>query len=220
MTAWAELNGERVLTASISMPRYGAWVADVSLALSASVASSVTLTAGSLSLVGTVIRAGTYGGSRAYRIVGGAGGWRKDLQARSYVNPGGVSSALVLADAAKETGETVAVTTPKMLGSSYVRLAGMASRVLSAIASSWWVDATGVTQVDKPRDESMITTESVLTAMDGAAGIIEVATENEADWMPGRYFINPLITLPRQISSSRFHWGRDGRSRVEIVTTQ
>lgn len=217
---WSELNGERVLTGSVTIPRVGAWVADVSLALSATVATSVVLTFGTMSLVGSVIRAGTYGGSRAYRLVGGAGGWRKHLQARSYVNAGGVSSSLVIGDAARETGETVAVTAPSMLGSSYVRLAGAASRVLAAIEPNWWVDSKGVTQVGTARDTSTIASESVLTAMDGGAGIIEIATEDESQWMPGRYFVNPLITLPRQISSSRFHWGRDGRARVEILTVQ
>lgn len=219
MTDWATLNGERVLTGSVMLPRVGAWVGDVSLALSATVASSVVLTFGTLSLVGTIVRAGTYGGSRAYRIVGGAGGWSKALQARSYVNAGGVTSAMVLGDAAREVGETVSIAAPEYLGTSYVRLAGAASRVLAAIAPDWWVDTKGVTQVGTPRDGSMIASESTLTAMDGAAGIIEIATEDEAAWMPGRTFINPLITNPRTISASRFHFTRDGKSRVEVLTT-
>lgn len=217
---WAELNGERILTGSVMIPRVGAWVADISLALSATVASSVVLTAGTLSLVGHVVRAGTYGGSRAYRIVGGAGGWMKSLQARSYVNAGGVTSAMVIGDAARETGETVSIASPEYLGTSYVRFAGAASRVLAAIEPNWWVDGKGVTQVGTPRDSSMITEETTLTAMDGAAGILEIAAEDEAQWMPGRMFTNPLITLPRTISATRMHWGRDGRSRLEILTVQ
>lgn len=218
MTDWATLDGERILTGSVTVPRVGAWVADVSLAMSASVSGRVALVVGSLSLVGSIVRAGTYGGSRAYRIVGGAGGWRKPLQARAYASAGGVSSSMVIGDAASETGETVAVTAPVYLGTSYVRFAGVASRVLASIAPDWWIDASGVTQVGTPRDASMIASESTLTAMDGAAGIVELATEDEGAYMPGRVFANPLVTLPRIISSSRFHFDRDGRSRVEILT--
>ena len=118
---YSQANGERVFTGSITIPRVGAWVADISLALSATISGPVTLTIGTLTLTGAIVRAGTYGGSRAYRLVGGAGGWRKNIAARSYVRTDGVSSALVIGDAAIEVGETAVVATPEIVGTSYVR---------------------------------------------------------------------------------------------------
>ncbi len=214
---WSTLNGERTLTGSLYIPRVGVWVADVALALSTVLAPPVVLTVGSLTLQGTIYRQGAYGGSRGYRIVGGTNGWGKALAARSYVAAGGVSSALVLGDLATEAGERVAVATPSFLGTSFVRLAGPASRTLTSIEPNWWVDATGTTQVGLPRDTSPITSDFTATHRFGAHGIVEIATENEADWMPGRVFSSAIVTTPQTIQASRFTWDRGGRARVEVV---
>ena len=147
MTDWASINGERVTQGNLFIPRYGSWVADVALAISTILTDPIVLTVGNLTLKGAIVRAGTYAGSRAYRIVGGAGGWRKALEARAYQRDTGVTSSMVLGDLAIETGETLGAFTSVSLGNSYVRLAGAASRTLAALTRDWWVDKAGVTQI-------------------------------------------------------------------------
>lgn len=219
MADYSTLSGERVVSGSLMIPRYGAWVADVALAIQTTLRSPVTLTVGSLSLVGAVVRAGAYAGSRAYRLVGGYGGWRRNIGARAYASAVGVSSAMVLGDIAAEVGEVVAVNAPEYLGASYVRTAGPASTTLRQIAATWWVDAQGVTQVDGVRSQALITSAFLPTHRDGAAGLVQIATEAESDWMPGRTFTSPLLNgTIHQVQASRFAWGRDGVARVEVMT--
>jgi len=220
MADYGSLSGERVVSGSLMIPRYGAWVADVALAVQTLLPSPVTLTVGTLSLVGAVVRAGAYAGSRAYRLVGGRGGWRRNIGARAYTSAAGVLSSMVLADAALEVGEQVVTTAPEYLGSSYVRMAGPASSTLRQLAASWWVDALGVTQVDTPRSAALITSPFLPTHRDGAAGLIQIATEAEGDWMPGRTFTSPLLngTL-HTVQAARFAWDRDGVARVEVMVS-
>lgn len=220
MADYSALSGERVVSGSLMVPRYGAWVADVALAVQTPLPSSVTLTVGTLSLVGAVVRAGTYAGSRAYRLVGGRGGWRRNVGARAYASTAGVTSSMVLGDAATEVGEQVVISAPEYLGASYVRTAGPASTTLRQLAATWWVDSAGVTQVDTPRSAALITTPFLPTHRDGAAGLIQIATEAEGDWLPGRTFSSPLIgdTL-HTVQAARFSWGRDGVARVEVMVS-
>lgn len=227
MSNWSSLTSatasERTVSGSLMMPRYGAWVADVALGTQLDLVGSLTLTIGNLSLVGAVVRAGAYAGSRSYRLVGGRGGWRRNVGARAYSSTAGVTSAMVLGDAALEVGEAVAVSAPEYLGASYVRTAGPASTVLRALSASWWVDTLGVTQVDTPRSQAPITSPFLPTHRDGAAGFIEIATEDPASWLPGRTFASPLLNgtsgVPsvHQVQASRFSWGRDGVARVEVM---
>lgn len=219
MSDYSSLSGERVVSGSLMMPRYGAWVADVALAVQTLLPSPVTLTVGTLSLVGAVVRAGAYAGSRAYRLVGGFGGWRRSVGARAYASAGGVTSAMVLGDLAAETGEVVAMGSTEYLGASYVRAAGPASSTLRQIAATWWIDSLGTTQVDGVRSQALITSAFLPTHRAGAAGLVQVATEAEADWMPGRTFTSPLLNgNVHQVQASRFSWGRDGVARVEVLT--
>lgn len=219
MTDWSTINGERTVAGSLYVPAYGTWVADVALALIADITGRVTLTVGNLSLVGSIVRAGTYAGSRTYRLVGGAGGWRQDMPARSYVRSAGVPASMVLGDIATECGETIADAPTTILGTSFVRLAGMASRTLASLAPRWYVDTQGVTRVGS-RPSSPIRSEFVPTNRNGGAGVVEVATEDPAAWMPGRTFTSPLLSSSLlTVSASRFSWRLNGRARVDVVTS-
>lgn len=219
MANWSSLNAERTVAGSLYVPAYGAWVADVALALSALLTGPVTLTVGNLTLQGSIVRTGTYAGSRVYRLTGGAGGWRQDLPARAYVRTAGISASMVLSDLASESGETIADAPTTSLGASYVRLAGPASRTLSALASQWYVDTDGTTRIGA-RPSSAITSEFVPTNRNGGAGTIEVATEDPASWLPGRTFTSPLLsTSILTVAASRFSWRKDGKARVDVVIT-
>lgn len=219
MSYYSTLNGERTVSGSLYIPAYGAWVADIALALAVTVVSPVTLTVGNLELVGSIVRAGAYAGSRSYRLVGGAGGWRKNLTARSYVRASGIDASMVLGDLATETGETIADAPTTALGTSYVRFAGPASRTLSALTPAWYIDAKGVTRIGA-RMPTIIKSEFTPTARHGGAGTVEVATEDPASWLPGASFSSPLLNgATLTISASRFSWNLDGRARVDVVAS-
>lgn len=219
MSDYASANGVRVVQGSLFMPRYGVWTCDFALAVSTVLTDPITLTVGNLTARGAVIRAGSYAGSRAYRIVGGAGGWRKNLAAKSYVKDAGVYTDLVMGDLARETGETLSAAPSVSLGRTYVRLAGPASRTLAALAPSWWVDLLGVTQIGT-RPAHTINSEFTPTHRIGAAGIVEVATEDPASWTPGARFSNPLLsTATLTVQAARFFWRLDGHARIEVLTT-
>lgn len=219
MTDYSTLSGERLVSGSVMVPRYGAWVADVALAVQTTLPSPVTLTFGNVTLVGAVVRSGAYAGSRSYRLVGGHGGWRRNVGARAYAATSGVLSTMVLGDLAAEVGEVVQVNAPEYLGASYVRTAGPASTTLRQIAATWWVDALGVTQVDGVRSQALVTSEFLPTHRDGAAGLVQIATEDPASWFPGRRFTSPLTNSTiHQVQAARFSWGRDGVARVEVMT--
>ena len=103
---------------------------------------------GNLSLVGAVYRQAAFGGRLEARLVGGAAGWHKPVQARAYNNPGGVALSQVLRDAAIEVGESVNVISDGPIGNFFFRYADKASRVLRTLAGPlWWVSPDGTTQV-------------------------------------------------------------------------
>jgi len=212
------LNGERITTARLTVPYYGTWVADVTLALATAIPPAVTLTIGDMVMVGHVLRMASFAGSRSARIVGGFGGWPKAVAARAYRSAGGVRASMVLGDAAIEVGEQVKLATDSTLGTAYVREAGPASRVLRYLAGSlWWVDALGVTQVGA-RAAMAITSAFTVVAYNGGRGRFEVATEAPADWQPGRTFTSPTVSTPVRIGSVSHHVDNDGIARIEVLS--
>src|SRR5450432_3624044 len=103
MSDFANLNGARIGDATITIPYYGPWVADVTMSLDAplpSAGAACVITIGNLSLVGTVIRQAQFAGSTEARIVGGAGGWRKQVPGQHYQSPGALTLSTVVTDAA------------------------------------------------------------------------------------------------------------------------
>jgi len=217
MTSWASYAGARIVSGSVLIPLYGAMTADVHFADVTAVPSvASTLTVGDLIMAGTAVRTAGFAGARSARLVGGAGGWRRDVLARAY--DVGVTVSMVLGDAATEVGELVAVTTDRSLG-QWVREPGPASRVLAMLAgSSWWINAAGVTQVGTPRSALPITSPFVVMSRDGASGLVQIATDTFADWMPGRTFVAPTISTPLTVKMVRHHFDREGIARTEVLT--
>ena len=116
MSAYASLAGFQALKADVVIPYTGIWSADVTLASAAKVPASVKLVLADLTLAGTVYRTDAFAGVQVARVVGGAGGWRKSLDAAKYVNPIGVKASMILEDAAKAVGETVKLGGLTLLG--------------------------------------------------------------------------------------------------------
>ncbi|HEX8795449.1 MAG TPA: hypothetical protein VF765_31080 [Polyangiaceae bacterium] len=146
----ATVNGQRAISVRLVTPWRGAWFADVDLDPETKLlipSGRVVLTIGSTILTGTVDprAAGRFGSSAHLRIVGGAGGWDKNVSAQHFHNDAGVPSSIVYTATAALVGEVVVATTPALFGPDFVRSAGPASRVFGDV--DWYVDALGVTHV-------------------------------------------------------------------------
>jgi hypothetical protein len=182
--SFATLSGVRVTKACVVLPCWGIWTADVAVDDPSAITGQVDLVLGGLTLTGTVYRGGAYQGAGAYRMVGGADGWRIEVPTRAYQNGARLSS--VLGDAARACGETVEVDTDRTVGPFYVRPLGPASRALQTFAPrGWYVDVDGVTRL-AARDGSAVGSTYDVTGWAPDKGRATLATETPADMMPGR----------------------------------
>lgn len=214
------LNGVRVVSAHVSIPYYGTWTADVLVSVqdALAVGSKVTLTLGNLSLVGAVYRSGPFAGSSRLRIVGGGGGWMKQVTQQQYQLTGGVRLSLVLQDIASSIGEKVQIANDIVLGSSFVRESTQAGRILRQIAGPlWYVDTAGVTQVRPTRPASTVTSAFLINRFDGDRGEFEISTEDYASWQPGASFSNELVPA-QTISLTTIDSDNSGTLRFTILT--
>lgn len=213
------LNGERVVTADVTVPRRGAFTADVSLAGAASISGNVVLTLGKLRLKGTAFRQSPFGGARSVRIVGGFGGWRKSIRSRSYSHDAGVRLSSVIGDAARDAGEKVAITTDRVIGTFYVREKAKAERVLHTLTDGdWWIDAEGVTRIGATRSSDPIKSAFTVVSWVGGRGRFEIATDAQEDWLPGRTFSAPTITGVQTINAIQIHADNDGKVRTVVLS--
>lgn len=222
MAYFASLSGNRVTAALVTVPYYGLWSADVTLALSDEVSDApfaAVLTIGNLTLTGSVFRSAAFAGNRTLRLVGGGGGWRRPVASRYYLNSGGVPVAAVLGDLAVDAGERVSIGLVGNVGTAFTREGGApASRTLKQVAGrSWYVDLAGTTQV-RPRPTTAIGSAYQVESFMGAMGRFIVSTEDLAAWMPGAVFANPLVTTPRVVSSVSIGSRDDGKLRLEVLT--
>lgn len=145
----ATLAGHSAIRATVVLPRWGIGWGDVRVDTDETIEGTVVLEIAGLSLVVTVVDGGVYNASGWYRVVVGAGGWRKTIGPKAYRNDAGVKLSTVLQDAARECGETLG-TIPKttLIGPGFVRPEGEASRVLDLLAEEdWYVDEQGTTQI-------------------------------------------------------------------------
>ncbi len=142
------INGLLLSAATITVPRWGLWTADVEITTGEALGGTVQLDVGGLALTGTVVEGGPYRQSGWYRIVGGAAGWRKTIPAAPYRAEIGVKLSTVLQAAASACGETMGTVPPTKIGVAFDRFEGPAAGVLELlVADAWYVDEVGVTQV-------------------------------------------------------------------------
>lgn len=211
------INGQRVISLRLTIPYYGAWVADVVLAQSTPIAPPVTLTVGTLTLLGAILRVASFGGSRSARLVAGYGGWRKTIPAQGYQKSSGVNASLVLRDAASIVGEQVSVANDASLGSAFTRESAPAERVLRQVAGSeWFIDPKGVTQIG-PRTSVAVTSSFTVVQWSGAKGQFEIATEDIAQWMPGNTFTAPTVSGTQTIGLTSIVAENDGKLRLSVL---
>lgn len=179
------LNGFALTRACVQVPAWGAWWADADLVEPEALSGRVTLTLADVTLSGTIVSGGPYEGRASYRVVGGAGGWGRALNAKPYHNDAGVKVSNVISDAAREAGETLGTLPTTRRGPHYARTAGPASRVLNEVAPrAWYVDFAGVTQFGA-RATVAYTGDGVRTRIDAASRVVEIATDEIAALVPG-----------------------------------
>ena len=213
--SYAKANGHRLQTARLTIPRIGAWVADVHTDDEAQDLGGI-LSVGTLVLEGRQMRGEAWQGSTRARLVGGYGGWRTALPARYYASAGGVRRTALVADAARECGE-VLVDSPAELvvGLNYSRPAQQASATLYGLGLEWRVTELGGTSF-APWPTGLIGSPFDVTGYDATRDVVTVATEDTAAWLPGRTFVNPRLPGRTFRISTAVHVVEPERVRVEL----
>ena len=225
MSFFASCAGQQIVAGTLLIPAVGAWTADLHLATDQAVSGAVSVVIGNLTLAGTVYRADVYGGQVRARVVGGAGGWRTSIPPQGYGSSSGVGLATILGDAAQACGETIGSFNNLSVGNGYARVrfpSSVAGDVLwqllaQGLIPSWHVDPTGVTQIAA---WPTTTVQSPFTPTDQRPdeGVVVVATEDYAAWMPGCQFAHPLLDGTYTSAGVHYVWGKEGEFRFEVLT--
>jgi len=186
----ASLNGNRVTDVRSTIPGWGVSYHDVTVDGNVTLSGAVTLVVADLTIAGTILTGGSSGAGRSFfRLVAGAGGWGKQLPAKSYSNDFGVKLLTVLQDAATAVGETLDTTTidPKAtLGPFFVRPAGPACRLLEQLSSSsWYIGEDGKTRLGARPATTLSTKVTYVVPLDLARGTVTIASETIANILPG-----------------------------------
>ncbi len=217
MSAFISYGGARVHTGSLTIASSGAWVADVSFAGDLSLPTTAALEVGNLALLGSIYRARAFSGQVRARLVGGYGGWHKQLGARAYSLPGGVKLSMVLGDAAHDAGEKIVVANDYVIGDYFVRQAGEGTRTLRGLlGEQWYVDTDGTTRTGQ-RTGSAVSSDFLVNAFDTATGTATVSTERYTEWMPGNTFQNAVVPEPQTIATVRIDADNTGKLRHTVL---
>jgi hypothetical protein len=179
------LNGASVTRARAPVPAWGRWWADLDLAEPVDQSGAAALVVAGQAMAGTIVSGGAANGRAAYRVVGGAGGWGRNLPAKSYNDDGGVRLRTVLGDAAAEVGETIADVPNTLLGPHYARPAAPAYELLNLLAPrNWHVDFAGVTRIGL-RAATTYTGTAPRVRVDTLARVIDLAVDSVTGLVPG-----------------------------------
>lgn len=200
----ATLNGFLAVTARVQIPAWGIWWAVAEVAEEVTLSGAAELQIGDLVLRGTIVSGGPFQGASRYRIVGGAGGWAREIPGKSYANDLGLKPAKLLLDAASAAGETFDETTIPTasilvtagvsqgsigtVGTAFVRENGPASRVLEQLyPAGWYVGEDGVTRIGRRAQKQIeqAAADAVRQSADLARGTMALATNTIAALVPG-----------------------------------
>jgi len=215
------VNGQAIVSGQLLIPLVGMWTADLVLAGSGTLSGACTVTIGNLTLQGTVYRSDQYGGQTRARLVAGGGGWRGLLTSQGY-GGGSVKLSTVLSDAASLAGEKVNVPNDTNVGTAWVRPAAEASDILwqcvaQGLIPAWYVDATGTTQAAS-WPASTISTAFTVIDQKPDEGLVVIATEDYASWMPGCSFSAPQLNTTQTSAGVHYVWDGEGKFRFEVLT--
>lgn len=147
----ATANGIDIIDATITMPRIGAWTADVTVdgLVTDKLTGAVALQEGGASFSGTSVRPPrSWAGKTSVRVVGGRGGLPKELAAKFYFD---APLVLPLGEIVAAAGEVLAGTSDASITSKHlakwVRAAGPAGHALTELVENagavWRILADG-----------------------------------------------------------------------------
>lgn len=212
--AYATLNGATIVKGDIDVPGWGLWHADLYLDRPMVVTSPATLVVADLTATCTVVRSVDWTGQRGVRVVGGYGGWRQVVAAKQFNAPSGLLLSTVLQTTAAPVGERLAIQTDATIGTAFLRSEGEASLVLhELVPAGWWVGFDGVTNVGERPTGNVLQTFTA-TRVDQPRNIVIVATENPAEWLPGKAYQSGQV----QGTIQRVRHRIDGmKLRTEVV---
>jgi hypothetical protein len=122
-------------------------------------------------------------------------------------------------------GEKINVANDQTIGNAYVRVAFDTSVAGDALwqmkaqgfIPSWYVAPSGVTMTAS-WPATPVSTPFTVTDQKPDEGVVEIATEDYAAWMPGCTFTNPLLNSPQSSAGVHYVWGNDGKFRFEVLT--
>jgi hypothetical protein len=142
------VGGLRAVAVQITIPRVGAWVADVDLDAAQAVAGTVVLSIDGVERVGAVVRGAVSSASWRGRIVGGRGGLSRVLSA---VALRGSTLDDVLAGVLRDAGE-IGGSALDLVAPLWARIEAPASTLVSDVARAaglpWRVQADGSVRVE------------------------------------------------------------------------
>lgn len=218
--SYPTLNGEPVDRVRISMPRVGAWHAEVRTTSDTEIvsdASSATLVIDGVTFVGTLVRGGVWGSRWTGKIVGGAGGLSLSLPAKFYSS--GPSIKTIVADILREAGETLSSSADSTITATILpkwqRIAGPASRALTAICdsagASWRVLGDGTIWIGVDTFPTATVTHTLLDE-DWIAGITDIK--------PDAPDLTPGVTFEGHRLSYVVHLIEGGKIRTEAHQIQ
>lgn len=181
----ATLNGTPCLSCSIALHAWGLPSAEVVLDREVTLSGAVELVLADLTFRGTVVSGGPWEGRSSYRLVGGAGGWSRTVDAKDYTNDAGVKRTKVVGELAAEVGETVEGVPSGTVGPKFTRAAGPASIVLHELfPRAWRVDEDGVTRFGV-RAATQADAAIAHGVVDLASGVVELMADAIAKLVPG-----------------------------------
>lgn len=195
----ATLGGAPVTSCLVQIPRWGCpWVsADLSGAVA--LTGRQTLQIADVSVACTVVSGGTFEGRSAYRLAVGAGGWGKEIDAKSYSDDAGVKVSTLLRDAALSAGETIEGLPTTRTGPHFARRADMASSVLNLLAArAWRVGLDGVTRLGE-YPPTTYTGNDTRTRVSPGSQVVEIAATSLAALVPG-------VSVDGSLPASDIEW--------------
>ncbi len=216
MSNAANVNGQGLVGTTITMPRVGAWHAEIELDTETAPTGSVTIASDGIEFNGTVVRSGVFASMSKARVVGGNGGLSKDIGARHYIG-GTVTVGSVVRDLLRDCGETLSLTSdPNTLThglAKWERSQGRASHslvaVLDAVGASWRVLRDGTVWIGVDTWPAATLKHDVLDE-DWAQGLICLASDAPE--------LEPGTTLDGQRIETVIHRIADRVLRTEAST--
>jgi len=185
------VNGTAVTTARIRIGSWGVWWADVNLSDPQSLAGKVTIDDDGAHLIGTIISGGVSTSGASYRIVGGAGGWRKEVGPVGHQNAAGCTFSSIAIELASEVGETLENPPRTALGPHYARRGSTAaSKVFASdvlnhhFPRAWHVGDDGVTRFVARNGGAYSDPAAVIEPANGL-GIVRISADSGAKIRPG-----------------------------------